>query len=112
MQRRTPVKPRQRRLVPENPTSLHGSWRAPAPALAAPGLPRVGRMDALISRSELYETIRAAAPPVVLEVLPRPYWRKHHLPAALSLPPDQVEGIRELVPDPATALVVYCWDDT
>lgn len=69
-------------------------------------------MSSIISRAELYDAIVSAAPPVVLEVLPRPYWRKHHLPAAINLPPDQVESVRELVPDVNTPMVVYCWDDT
>jgi rhodanese-related sulfurtransferase len=69
-------------------------------------------MTEIISRDELREAISGATPPVLLEVLPRPYWRKHHLPGALSLPPDEVASIRELVPDTGTELVVYCWDDT
>lgn len=69
-------------------------------------------MTDTISREELRKAIAGPAPPTVLEVLPRPYWRKHHLPGALNLPPDQVATVRELVPDPEAELVVYCWDDT
>ena len=48
----------------------------------------------------------------LFEVLAPMYFRKHHLPGAKNLPPDQVrERIAELVPDRRDEIVVYCWDD-
>lgn len=101
------MKPLHPRLVP----SICDISAEFAKRLAAPGLPLRHRM-ARITRTELQEAVTGSTPPVVLEVLPRPYWRKHHLPGALSLPPDQLDSIRELVPDTSAELVVYCWDDT
>lgn len=72
---------------------------------------------ATIARDELWARVqagRAAGRPFPLfEVLPRGYWRKQHLPGAISAPPEQAPGIiAEHVPDPHAELVVYCWDDT
>ena len=61
---------------------------------------------------ELRARLESADPPPLFEVLPRGYWRKHHLPGAVNAPPDQaVEIITARVPDKAAEIVVYCWDD-
>ena len=65
-----------------------------------------------ISREELHAKIQRGDAFHLFEVLPRMYWRKHHLPGALNLPPDQVTTLApQLVPDKAAEIVVYCWDD-
>jgi rhodanese-related sulfurtransferase len=70
-------------------------------------------MTETISRDELHEKIERGETFALFEVLPVGYWRKHHLPGARSLPPDQVRTrVPELVPDPETEIVLYCWDDT
>jgi hypothetical protein len=49
----------------------------------------------------------------LFEVLPTMYWRKHHLPGAKSLPPDQVqELVPRLVSDKRDEIVLYCWNFT
>jgi rhodanese-related sulfurtransferase len=64
-----------------------------------------------IDRAELAERLRGPSPPALFEVLPRGYWRKHHLPGALSAPPDEaVAVITAAVPDRHAEIVVYCWD--
>jgi rhodanese-related sulfurtransferase len=64
-----------------------------------------------IDREELAEWLRGPSPPALFEVLPRGYWRKHHLPGAISAPPDEaVAVIAATVPDRDAAIVVYCWD--
>ena len=64
-----------------------------------------------ISRDELVAELAQAAPPALFEVLPRGYWLKHHLPGAISAPPDQAAAIiMAAVPDRAAPIVVYCWD--
>jgi rhodanese-related sulfurtransferase len=66
---------------------------------------------ATIDRAELAERLRGPSPPALFEVLPRGYWRKHHLPGALSAPPDEaVAVITAAVPDRHAEIVVYCWD--
>ncbi len=65
-----------------------------------------------ITRDELLARIDGREAVNLFEVLPTMYWRKHHLPGAKSLPPDQVRTIvPQLVPDRAAEIVVYCWDD-
>ena len=67
---------------------------------------------ATISRAELWEKISRGDRFVLLEVLAPMYWRKHHLPGAQVLPPNQVESlVPQLVPDKDTEVVLYCWDD-
>ena len=49
---------------------------------------------------------------LVAEVLPAMYWRKHHLPGALNMPPNLVRTtIESVAPDHDTEIVLYCWDD-
>ncbi len=64
-----------------------------------------------ITRDELAAKLASASPPALFEVLPRGYWRKHHLPGAVSAPPDEaVAVITAAVPDRRAEIVVYCWD--
>jgi rhodanese-related sulfurtransferase len=65
-----------------------------------------------ISRDELRAKIQRGDAFHLFEVLPRMYWRKHHLRGAKSLPLDEVENIATLVPDKRAEIVVYCWDFT
>ncbi len=64
-----------------------------------------------ISRDELHEKLQRGDRFHLFEVLPRPYFRKHHLPGAKHLPPDRVaETVTELVPERSDEIVLYCWD--
>lgn len=64
-----------------------------------------------IEREELVAALAGEHPPALFEVLPTGYWRKHHLPGAVSAPPDQaVAIISTQVPDHDAEIVVYCWD--
>jgi rhodanese-related sulfurtransferase len=66
---------------------------------------------ATITRDELKSKLDRGDAFALLEVLPLGYWRKHHLPTARNLPPDKVrEMAPQLVPDPSTEIVLYCWD--
>jgi rhodanese-related sulfurtransferase len=70
-------------------------------------------MTTSISRDELFEKIQRGDQFHLFEVLPRMYWRKHHLPGAKSLPLEDVEStIPTLVPDKRAEIVVYCWNFT
>ena len=65
-----------------------------------------------ISRDELRAKIERKDPFFLFEVLPEMYFRKHHLPGALLMPPTDVEAtISRLVPDKNAEIVLYCWDD-
>lgn len=48
----------------------------------------------------------------LFEVLPEPYYRKHHLPGALHIPPhDMLATVQRIAPDKSAEIVVYCWDE-
>lgn len=67
--------------------------------------------EATIGRAELASRLSGPSPPALFEVLPRGYWRKHHLPGAISAPPAEAVGvITAAVPDRRAEIVVYCWD--
>ena len=69
-------------------------------------------MTPTITREELQRKIERGDAFHLFEVLGRMYWRKHHLPGAVSLPPDEVTTLApQLVPDKGAEIVVYCWDD-
>ena len=66
----------------------------------------------VISRDELRDRIASPEPFFLFEVLPEPYYRKHHLPGALHMPPNDVVGTAaRVVPDKNAEIVLYCWDD-
>jgi rhodanese-related sulfurtransferase len=70
-------------------------------------------MPDTISREDLYGKIQRGDPFYLFEVLPRMYWRKHHLPGARSLPLEELEStIAGVVPDKRAEIVVYCWNFT
>ena len=74
---------------------------------SAPQRDRVPR----ISRDELVTALGSEHPPALFEVLPRGYWKKHHLPGAITAPPaEAVAIITAAVPDHDADIVVYCWD--
>ena len=74
---------------------------------------RVPPIVATITRAELKEKIDRGDAFHLFEVLPLMYWRKHHLPGAVNLPPEDVQRlIPELVPDKRAEIVVYCWNFT
>ncbi len=65
-----------------------------------------------ITREELYARIQRGDRFFLFEVLPEPYYRKHHLPGALHIPPTDVLGtVSRLAPNKGAEIVVYCWDD-
>jgi rhodanese-related sulfurtransferase len=67
---------------------------------------------ASISREELRELIDRGDPHFLFEVLPEPYYRRHHLPGALHMTPSDVEAtIRREAPQQDAVIVLYCWDD-
>jgi rhodanese-related sulfurtransferase len=65
-----------------------------------------------ISRDELRQKLDGGDEFLLFEVLPEPYYRKHHLPRALHMPPTDVEATAaRLAPDKDAEIVLYCWDD-
>ena len=64
-----------------------------------------------ITRDELRARIERGDHFALFEVLPTMYWRKHHLPGARSLPPEQVTAlVPQLVPEKDAEIVLYCWN--
>ena len=67
---------------------------------------------ATISRDELRGKIERGDSFFLFEVLPLPYYRKHHLPGALHMPPNEVAATAaSVVPSRDAEIVLYCWDD-
>lgn len=67
---------------------------------------------ATIGRDELRAKLDRGDSFYLFEVLPEPYYRKHHLPGAIHLPPNDVVGVVErTVADRSADIVVYCWDE-
>jgi rhodanese-related sulfurtransferase len=67
---------------------------------------------ATISRDELRQKIERGDPFLLFEVLPEPYYRKHHLPGAVQMPPNDVAAtVKRLTNDLNAEIVIYCWDD-
>jgi rhodanese-related sulfurtransferase len=65
-----------------------------------------------ISRDELRDRIESGARFFLFEVLPEPYYRKHHLPGAIHAPPNNVLGaVEKIVSDRSAEIVLYCWDE-
>jgi rhodanese-related sulfurtransferase len=65
-----------------------------------------------ISREELQGKIERGDRFLLFEVLPEPYYRKHHLPGAQLMPPNEVlPTAQRLAPDRSAEIVLYCWDD-
>jgi len=65
-----------------------------------------------ITRDELRAKLDRRDDFYLFEVLPEPYYRKHHLPSARHLPPDDIVGVVErTVPSKSAEIVVYCWDE-
>ena len=67
---------------------------------------------AAIARDELRAKVERKDKFFLFEVLPEPYFRKHHLPGAIHLPPnDIIATVERLVPDRNAEIVLYCWDE-
>lgn len=65
-----------------------------------------------ISRDELRAKIERGERFLLFEVLPEMYYRKHHLPGALHMPPADIEGTAQrYAVDADQEIVLYCWDD-
>jgi rhodanese-related sulfurtransferase len=68
--------------------------------------------NGFISRDDLRLKIERGEKFFLFEVLPEPYFRKHHLPGALHMPPNDVAGtIERVAPDRTADIVLYCWDE-
>jgi len=66
-------------------------------------------MTRIIDRQELQARLSNNRPLTVLEALPAKYYLEGHLAGALHFPHDRARALAPLlVPDKATAFVVYC----
>lgn len=69
-------------------------------------------MTAAISRDELRDRIERGESFHLFEVLAEPYYRRHHLPGAVLMPPNAIEEtVRREAPNLDADIVLYCWDD-
>lgn len=69
-------------------------------------------MATTLTRADLRLKLENGEPAVLVEALPEMYYRKQHLPGAENIPPGQVDDLaRDLLPDSAAEIVVYCMDE-
>lgn len=61
-----------------------------------------------ISREELGEKLDRGDGIVLVDVLGEPYYRRSHLPGAISLPLEEIERAPEALPDKDADIVVCC----
>jgi rhodanese-related sulfurtransferase len=70
-------------------------------------------MIGTITRDEVKAKMDRKEDFLLVEALPRPYYRHTHLPGAINLPPDQVQELAPaLLPDKAAEIIVYCASPT
>ena len=66
---------------------------------------------ARISRDDLREKLERGDEFVLVDALSPMSYANSHLPGAINLPPESVDGrAQRRIPDPATEIVVYCSD--
>jgi rhodanese-related sulfurtransferase len=62
-----------------------------------------------ISRESLWERIQSSADLVLVDALSPISFAASHLPGAINIPPESVDGLAERrIPDRGTEVVVYC----
>ncbi len=62
-----------------------------------------------VDREALWERIQRGDPPVLVDALPPIAFAATHLPGAVNIPPDSVDGrAQRRIPDLDTEVVVYC----
>ena len=65
-----------------------------------------------IERDELRARLEGPDPLFLFEVMAEPYYRRHHLPGARLMSPNEIRETAEReVPDRDAEIVLYCWDD-
>ena len=63
------------------------------------------------SREALRQKIESGADSVLVDALPPMSYARSHLPGAINLPPESVDGrAQRRISDPNTEIVVYCSD--
>jgi rhodanese-related sulfurtransferase len=68
---------------------------------------------AQISRESLQQKLESGADFVLVDALPPMSYATSHLPGAINLPPESVDGrAQRRIPDRSTEIVVYCSDVT
>ena len=66
-------------------------------------------MPRKITLEELRQRIDSNPDLVLVEALPKQYYRHSHLPGAINIPHDEVDArAPELLPDQSAEIVVYC----
>ena len=66
-----------------------------------------------ISRESLQQKLESGADFVLVDALPPMSYATSHLPGAINLPPESVDGrAQRRIPDRSTEIVVYCSDVT
>lgn len=63
-----------------------------------------------LTPQEVQQSIHSADDAVIIDVLPRGYFKKQHLPKAISIPEDEVPETVEKLFEKRRKLILYCYD--
>lgn len=61
-----------------------------------------------ISAEELHEKITGNSYPILINTLPYDAYESKHIPGSLHIPTDEIEKVKDLIPDKGEEIVVYC----
>jgi rhodanese-related sulfurtransferase len=61
-----------------------------------------------VSRAELKEKMDRGEDFVLVDALGREHFKRSHLPGAINLPYEDVEGVSGAIPDRDAEIVIYC----
>ena len=67
-------------------------------------------MTTRISPQEVHESLRSDDDAVIIDVLPRGYFKKQHLPKAISIPEEEVPETVQKLFEKNRKLILYCYD--
>lgn len=61
-----------------------------------------------ISAEDLYKRMRSDTQPVLINALSNDSYVAKHIPGSINIPSDDIERIKQVVPDKQQEIVVYC----
>lgn len=66
-------------------------------------------MNDTITREQIKDNLENQRPMIIVEALPKKYFKAEHLPGALNIPHDEISiKAPDMLPDKDALIVVYC----
>ena len=63
-----------------------------------------------LTAKQVHESLRSDDDAVIIDVLPKGYFKKQHLPKAINIPEEEVPEIVEKLFEKNRKLILYCYD--